>query len=536
MNQFLFPANPADGDVVIRMVDGTQIKGTYNASTNTWEVGELPEEPGVPGPQGPKGDQGDKGDPGQGLQVSGAVANEASLPPANDHYLQFWVTDDTNTLYYSDGNTWTNLGSPIQGPQGDGLTSVVANDDGVVYTITFDGTLPQFNFTTPNLKGANGAPGKGWYDTTIIDERPSSYKINFQSNDGLGFVTDNIMGPKGEAGSLQVASETNLGGIKIGRGLDIAPDGTASAGITTVNLETTPVSEGGLAVTYAPIFIDLGENKNETSVGSRNDYTWVEDSQEATMPPGADGAFMFYFSSTSCTAAAENQADPPGVYRAFRAYIINSIDLTNAVFQAGRTSTMAHVHYHNLTIPQLPGLIDVRQSILPLSKINEINFEPGATINFAFRQELYRTGGTTVGGGTARIAIFPFRRSDPETDFAARNALPRATTLIDDGGFYYLNRDEAQDELDELFPPISPEEESLQAADELKDTIRQVMQDIDINLHYVTELEQSELIGYRDTLYNARNIPGTPEDVYNYIAPAVEGVNAITNYTFRFEV
>ena len=54
---FLFPANPANGDIVIQpQEDGSFIKGTYDAINNTWAVGELPEEPGVPGPEGPKGD------------------------------------------------------------------------------------------------------------------------------------------------------------------------------------------------------------------------------------------------------------------------------------------------------------------------------------------------------------------------------------------------------------------------------------------------------------------------------------------------
>ena len=58
---FLFPANPADGDIIVQpQPDGSFIKGTYDAANNLWAVGELPEEPGVPGPEGPKGDQGEK--------------------------------------------------------------------------------------------------------------------------------------------------------------------------------------------------------------------------------------------------------------------------------------------------------------------------------------------------------------------------------------------------------------------------------------------------------------------------------------------
>ena len=48
------------------------------------------------------------------------------------------------------------------------------------------------------------------------------------------------MGPQGETGSLAVATETTLGGIKIGRGLNIKPDGTVQAGETSVDLGDRP--------------------------------------------------------------------------------------------------------------------------------------------------------------------------------------------------------------------------------------------------------------------------------------------------------
>jgi len=511
---FQFPANPKDGDVVIRLVDGTQIKGTYKESTNTWEVGELPEEPGVPGPQGPRGDQGPKGDPGQGITISGIVDKIEDLPLPNDYIFQFWLVDETNTLYYSDGAVWRDLGSPVQGPPG---------NDGA------DGTN--------GSNGLNGTPGKGWYDTQIIDERPSNYQISFLSNDGLDFVTDNIMGAQGEPGELEVASATNLGGIKIGRGLAILPDGTLNAGVTSVDLETTPVSEAGLAVTYAPIFFDFGEFKQESALLERNDYVWMNDSKTATMPSGADGAFMFYFSSTSCRPFVENPENPAEGWRAFRAYIKNTITLTNAVYAAGRTNIMSHVHNHNLSIPKGPGTIANRKSTLPLTKINELEFEPGATIQFDFQQELWRAGGTTVTGGTSRVVIFPFRRSDA-TDtgaYAARDLTPQPVVVNEDGFVFYSDTT-AQNVIDELFPPITPEEAKQDAGETLREVIIENMSWIDSNLAYVNETERAQLIDYRDQLYDARNLPGTAEDVANYIAPITEGINAILTYTFRFEV
>ena len=541
MNQFLFPANPSDGDIVVRMVDGVQIKGTYNASTNTWEVGQLPQEPGVPGPQGPQGVKGDKGEPGQGLQVSGSVANESSLPPVNEHTLQFWVTDDTNTLYYSDGVTWTNLGSPIQGPQGEGLTSVVANDDGVVYTITFDGTLPQFNFTTPNLKGSNGAPGKGWYDTTIIDERPSSYKINFQSNDGLGFVTDNIMGPKGEAGSLQVASATTLGGIKIGRGLDIAPDGTASAGITQVDLETTPVADAGLAISYAPIFVEFGERAIVENQFPTNDIVLITDSTTVQMPPASTGATMYFLSTTNMQGYNPDAPVYDGYsersWRAFRAYVRNKVTLTNAFYDFGQLNVMNAINYHNLSIPVGVNILAERKSSQSITKINEIYFESGAEVTIDWEQFGYKVGGTSLSCKYARMIIVPFRDRDDTTNvFSPVGTETSAKYFTDAEGAIFYNSADGADADEEFFPPATPEEVNGEVAEQLQIEITQTTTRINNELQYATGQEATELIEIRDAIRDTRNIPGTYEDVYNYLAPYLNAADAIMAYRFRFEV
>ena len=171
------------------------LRAPTDEDSNTWEVGELPEEPGVPGPQGPTGPAGPKGDPGKGLAISGIVDKYVDLPSAGAHPLQFWIVRFENKVYFSDGNQWFDQGGPIRGPQGEGLTSVEAIDDGVSYQVKFEGTILRLDLTTPNLKGATGAPGKGWNSTTIIDERPDNYQIRFNSDDGLEFTTDSIIGP-----------------------------------------------------------------------------------------------------------------------------------------------------------------------------------------------------------------------------------------------------------------------------------------------------------------------------------------------------
>ena len=158
MSSFQFPANPSDGDIVVR----GNLQAFYNAATNTWRVSEVPTAPGIPGPPGPPGPI---GPPGQGLSISGSVDTFGDLPEPNTQQFLFWIVEDTNTIYYSDGAQWIDYGSPIQGPQGD-----------------------------PGEDGDDGTPGqngRGWYDYSI-DESNGQYKITFLSNDGLTFTTGNL--------------------------------------------------------------------------------------------------------------------------------------------------------------------------------------------------------------------------------------------------------------------------------------------------------------------------------------------------------
>ena len=158
MSSFQFPANPSDGDIVVR----GNLQAFYNAATNTWRVSEVPTAPGIPGPPGPPGPVGPAG---TGLEISGSVDTLTSLPAPNTQQFKFWVVEDTNSIYYSNGAAWVDYGSPTQGPQG------VPGTDGAA--------------------GTNGQNGRGWYDTEV-DTSNDEYKITFLSNDGLGFTTDNL--------------------------------------------------------------------------------------------------------------------------------------------------------------------------------------------------------------------------------------------------------------------------------------------------------------------------------------------------------
>ena len=208
-----------------------------------------------------------------------------------------------------EGSGWS-----IQGPQGDGLTSITANDNGSTYTLTFAGTVPSFNFTTPNLRGANGTPGKGWYDTQIIDQRPTNYQINFLSNDGLGFTTDNIMGAKGDPGDMEVATEDNCGCIKVGRGLGIEPDDTLYAGQTYVDVETTPLP-GRYVFNYRPIYKEFEPaNYNGAWVDRQDDVDFHQQTIEIPVPSDSNGAIVTWFQNSGMRGNPERGNTVTGIH------------------------------------------------------------------------------------------------------------------------------------------------------------------------------------------------------------------------------
>ena len=504
---FKFPANPKDGDIVIRLVNGVQIKGTYVEETNTWEVGELPEEPGIPGPSGPRGLQGEKGDPGQNLNVSGIVPQVEDLPPANDHIFQFWIVDDTNTVYYTDGTLWYNLGSPIQGPAGaDGADGADGSD------------------------GENGRDGKGWYDTQIIDQRPANYQISFLSNDGLTFTTDNIMGLQGEPGSLQVATATNLGAIKIGRGLAISPDGTATAGITNVDLETVPI-EGGNQLAYAPIFNLIGPRVTDYGqLGKWEGGVISTETITMKMPDNANRAQVSLFASDSIRP----HPDYPNIdnfWYAFRGYYFFNLALTNARYQGLNATTLGWQSTHNMAIGTNPGQIASRVDTNPSSKFDIIEFEAGSTISFTYGIQNIVSGNILFNSPPARLIVTPFRVSEVD-EFSS----PNPNVLRTEGESVYYGADRTPQEairaLDDENPDLPPLPGVDEGAENLKYVIQTCTEQIQAELVFGPN---ERLVEIRDLLRGARDLPGTEEEITVVVYPLVEEASALMNYQFRFE-
>lgn len=426
---FQYPANPEDGTVLIQpQEDGTFLKGTYNINTNTWEVGVLPQEPGVPGPPGPEGPPGEQGEPGRGVEIAGAVDTFDDLPNVSKYKYQFWIVNDTNTLYLSDGTQWLDLGSPIQGPQGESMTSVTGIVDGNTYKVEFKGTIPALDLTTPNLNGQNGAPGTGWYDTIITDDA-EGYRITFLSNTpSLEFTTEDLRGPEG---SLTVASKDNLGGIKIGRGLDIAPDGTASAGQTDVDIETTPIPPTGVVIAYQPTYVELqcdnelgpGDIKTKENYGAASYPDWCNTvEQKVKMPDSCDAAIVWWRAATVLDVGKTDDITSysNGQSLSFRCYLTHKFyPGGGAVVESGpftdRSEKTVNHNWSGVYYDTSSGsgsTVDGKYTSQDFLKVETITFNKGAELSPRMVTDIddMSTGSVTIGG--QRLVILPFKTTD----------------------------------------------------------------------------------------------------------------------------
>jgi hypothetical protein len=493
MSSFQFPANPSDGDIVVR----GNLQAFYDAETNTWRVSEIPTAPGIPGPPGPSGQQGEKGDPGKGVEISGIVDTEADLPATNTVVNQFWLVDDTNTLYFSNGLEWFNFGSPIQGPQG------TPGADGA------DGT-----------DGLNGAPGKGWYGTLITDDA-NGYRIEFLSNDNLSFITDDLRGP---AGDLEVASETNLGGIKIGKGLSIEPDGTANANQAYVEIDD--IELGNNVLQYIPRYYTLGEVKSEEFPPGYSNPDYVTNNRDVviTMPGLASSATVYVFAGTSMKGGSSyTQAE--GTEAAFRCYAANVLELTNATYTDGNTTVMGFGHTHNLSYPWSSATNANRRSTIQTTKINTITFTPGATVAFKFTQAIEQSSQVDFEGGLMRLVVVPYRGTQP---LPVTTVETKPGVFTDNVGTVYTNNFTTA--IEELNVEVVDETPAV-----LRKNIEDVTTTINNELEYATPAVSTQLLSLRDEIRNLRNYLGTEEEVVAEARRLLAEVEAITSYTFVFE-
>lgn len=346
MSSFQFPTDPADGTVLVR----GDLQATYDEPNNTWVISQLQQVPGI---EGPKGDKGDKGDPGAGLSINGSVATAGDLPPASTHQNQFWVTDDTNELYFSDGLTWRNLGGPVQGEDGvdgvdgQGWSSVIPlTGPGDQYRLQFNSDTPSLAFTTPNLKGQDAIAAAGAKDVVFA-------RMTFPNEPVVDYVTFETFGAT--AVDDWVESETKT---------------------------VTMPADADMALVFwqASSNFDVGSTQNIALAANGEGYT---EGQSVT----------------------------------FRCNLFHTMQLTNAEFISGsaRSDSSARYCYHNWSGYYLQVAaggnpsIEGRKTNQAFTKLELIEFPKGGTsVDFVHHVDIIDMSTGTITVGDLAFSVIPF--------------------------------------------------------------------------------------------------------------------------------
>ena len=475
MPTFTYPANPVDGDVIIK----GDYQAKYTKSSNTWAVSLIPAGPGIPGPTGPKGDKGDQGDTGDGLDIKGTVPTVSALPTTGAAVGDIYVTeDDSHAHVYKPNGTWFDLGIPLRGPQG------VAGVAGAV-----------------GPAGAQGIPG---------DRGPQGA----QGPPG-------VQGPQGST-LLPVATASTLGGIKIGRGLSIDASGSASAGLTIVDIETAPIPPGEIR-SFEPIYLDMGTSKTETYTTAFSQDNWSTDTKSVQMPGQADGAILFWFHSSQFRLNTA-YAGSIGALVAFRGYLGHTLKITNGTFDNG-ANIVGTSSTHNVTFGYDANAMNERWSNIPLTKIDAIKFQPGASVTFDFAVNLAKVSWCRLSAGMCRLIILPY------IDLAGQNASVKP--------FQVMGRalQVLQDPSETAPPKFTPQEMRRADSLDLKYRIKELVATCDQLLVTNTSgAVHNAILQCRADLLAMRSIPGTAFALNSELKRIADQLNAIEDYTFRFEI
>jgi hypothetical protein len=483
MPTFTYPANPVDGDVIIK----GDYQAKYTKSSNTWAVSLIPTGPGIPGPTGPKGDKGDQGAPGDGLDIKGTAPTVSALPTTGAAVGDIYVTeDDSHAHVYKPNGTWFDLGIPLRGPQG------VAGVAGAI-----------------GPAGAQGIPG---------DRGPQGA----QGPPG-------VQGPQGST-VLPVATASTLGGIKIGRGLSIDASGSASAGVTIVDIEQAPIPPQEMRM-FEPIFFELGAYKEQYVGATEYNEVVIEDATTTiTMPKAANGALLFWFHASQLYPSTNRPANAYMV-SPYMGYVRHELNITGATFPqliSDSPTRMGTGTTHNVTTIADPGSINDRFSNINHVKFNDLSFLPGGSV-VTFNQKFfrYRAAWCTLKGGNGRFVLIPYVDEDGQAGLS-RNFI--ATTM---GALSRMTPSQ-----EEAPPVLSPIEVKQHIAAEIKHDILETELLIDSLL--ITQAGKAAVTNalkqYRADLQALKALPGTAAALNTELKRITDGVNGIATYDLRFEI
>ena len=194
------------------------------------------------------------------------------------------------------------------------------------------------------------------------------------------------------------------------------------------------------------------------------------------------------------------------------------LDVENANYT---TSNMGVNHFHNTAANHTSDGIAARErdSAILTTKINDIRFAPGASIKFKVNMQLYRAAYVATVLGISRVAILPYKDE-------ANRARQYFSAIPVNGDPEYL-------------PPSTPEEilqsEAARLRTLTRDAILQGQTMLSLYPDYFSETERDVIKDQVNILIGARDLPGQPEDIEAVIEPAIEQLNALIDFKFRFE-
>jgi hypothetical protein len=490
MSAFTYPANPKDGDIIVR----GNVKATFIAASNTWKVETLATVPGIPGPVGPPGATGAKGDRGEGLNIKGTAPNFSALPVGKENDL--YITLDNLHGNIFTGGRWVDMGFPLQGPQG------IAGTPGA--------TGPQ---------GAQGIPGpKG-------DPGP--------------------VGPTGPEGppnlTVPVASQTRIGGIKIGRGLKIDATGTASAGLTTVDIEDAPIPPGEVRM-FEPEFFYFGPNQLWENQYREDNVAWKSATVSWQPPPHSNGALVYYFVSSIVRLAGGAIWAHDERITFPRIYINNTLGTSVGTFESNGRSDFTTAMHHDVAMVYSSDLAygsNPATSVRPTTKIDNLIYPTDTVqINFTVNVDILRAQWAKAEIGLGRLIVIPYLdRTGQDAIFTGSPPAPAVKkihgSIIEQPGEY-----------DPSKPVLfSTSDKNHDDALMLREAIRGHMNNIYLAVEYINghpELnlgtQKNLLLGYRDELYRLRTILGPVTAIGSEVKRIGDLVNNIVEYTFKFDV
>jgi hypothetical protein len=320
--------------------------------------------------------------------------------------------------------------------------------------------------------------------------------------------------------------------------LKIDASGSASAGLTIVDIETAPIPPNGTR-TYEPAYLDFGSNQVYETQYRVDAPNWKTATATWTPPSGANSALVFYFCSSICTLAGGWPGGSGEHINFPRAYIGNLLSVSAGTFLSNNQAYFGTSMNHNASMIYSADLAygaNPYTSTRPTTKIDVLTFTPNTPITFTVKVDILRAQWVRADVGLGRVIVLPFidkKGQDEQLGLPAVRAL-RAnlpTTLL-------------PGEFDPSTVTLESAADRKKAdASVLKSVIQEYLNRIDSTVRYIDDhptlgMNSSKvaLLGYRDELYDLRKLPGTFAVLSSETKRIGDAITAIVDYTFRFEI